>query len=396
MAKRFVKEVLKPGTYQKHGRKIQVTDADVRAYADGVKAVHATGLDVPLIWEHSAHGDSRGLPMSLAPESWDQKADQTRNTAGRVVPGSERNKLNERGGLDLEFEVFGEEDAAKIAEQRIRFVSPYLLRNWRDGKGVDHGQVIGHVALTHRPVQLDQVPDFTPLSECFPVGLSLSMDEGLSETDAEQVEPIALADEPKEDPDMPPKVTTSNLLTKVIEHLSHQGLRLPSDTNDSNFMERLLTSLMTKAELDARKEAEESQEKQEEPIEEGKPNYYQFAQSDEGRQCFRRITKLTDDGHITPALRDTLLCALPDVQLSEDSKQLPCFALEDLLGWIESGSLPGKSLFRSVEQLSQGEFEVTHPDPGHYTKHTSGVLMPGEKRAEDRWEAYKKAHGIKE
>ena len=198
VAQKFAKEVLKPGVYVKGDRQIVVSDQDCRDYFASLSKLHENGLGVPLILEHTDPDKSRG---EGTPEFMSEKADQLRRTVGRVNWGDTRNRINERGGIELLFEVADPDAASQLADGRIEFVSPQLTPYWQDGLGRGYRKLISHVALTHRPIQVDQHRGFVQFSESSvmlsellaPVQLSISeifegadmakANEILSETD---------------------------------------------------------------------------------------------------------------------------------------------------------------------------------------------------------------------
>lgn len=267
----FVKEVLSPGS--RNG--LVITKDDCRKLFDSVEKVHSAGLFQPLILEHAPLNrseDSEGWPMQFSAESveWQKKADRLRATVGTVVKGDPRNRINERGGVELVFAVPDEKEAEKFRDGRYSFVSPEILPNF---KGL--GPTMTHFAVTHRPFQRWQQDGFLQLSE--PMQLGPTTATNFIEVLPMPIpsKPVQLADDdsspppapatpppaappaapppaaPPANPDMPKPKADDQKFAALIAQLAVLNLVLPSDTDESNLVDRLLTACMTKNAADS-------------------------------------------------------------------------------------------------------------------------------------------------
>lgn len=139
------KEVIRPGTYwyrdqvTNEPRKLTVTPDLTRYWHDQGNAMLATGLTVPVPFEH----DFDAHPMT--------SADKLKNNAGWVK--EYRLKDNRLiGVVDVQ-----DPEVAKKLPGTIRWTSPWI-NSFMDGNGREWRNVISHLALTTRPRIIDQEP----------------------------------------------------------------------------------------------------------------------------------------------------------------------------------------------------------------------------------------------
>lgn len=150
----FTKDVLYPGRYQlADGRWVEYTPDDSAHLAKRMKDMLAAGLSVPMAWEHQEIAPAGKAQLS----AWLEKRE--RGTCGWAEDAT----VDGEGILGFKVEVPVAEDAKRMPA--IRFVSPEIAEDYRDGTGkVWPGKSITHIAVTSRPVQPGQRP-FQRLSQ---------------------------------------------------------------------------------------------------------------------------------------------------------------------------------------------------------------------------------------
>lgn len=162
---RFVKEILRPGIYYKHGKRIVVSPNDVAKRRDSLISLHAAGLRAPVIYEHIPPDPNQieGVP---APAAELDENELMKLTVGKTCADDSRScVINANGGLDVVLEIGNPTAAAQLASGAIDFVSPELRHYWEDPRtGNVFPEMVSHIALTHHPIQTDQRPGFAQLS----------------------------------------------------------------------------------------------------------------------------------------------------------------------------------------------------------------------------------------
>lgn len=382
---RFVKEVLKPGTYFVGDRRVVVTPQDCRDYFASLDVLKAAELDVPLMYEHTDPNreSGEGLPGEYKLD----RAEQLRRTVGVVAFDDERNRISESGAVEVVFEVGDPIAAAQLSDQRIKFISPEMRPYWRDGLKREYSKLFTHFALTHRPIQVDQRPGFLQLSQSSDIMVSSGGVVQLSLADLEEVSemPVApqkltkgsvakflaqFADDDEEDggkkkppvaaeggesggeavkdavaeaaagmdesgeqappeanPDMPqaPNAEQDKKFEALLAHLAKAGIPLQSDTNDENLADRLLTALLT---FNAMNDKAAAEGKDEDEGVEAKEQAAPLAQmSDPGRlskardKVARRIKRLANEGILQPVVAGRLLPQVGRLQFSDDGRE---------------------------------------------------------------------------
>lgn len=393
----FVKEVFRPGTYQKGGVEYRITRDHVAAFWDGLKKLDRNGFDVPLHYEHPK-GDEAAPVVKT---EWDKQADRLRNTVGKVLVNHPASRINDRGALELAFSVSGKA-AKKLGDQLINFVSPEIRTNFTDGQGREYGPVISHVALTHTPVQSDQAKGFqrVQLSEVGTAGFRVCMSElkkpakpkpisivqlAVAQNDADKPDQKAGEVDANDNPDMPKNPADKKQMQALIAQLAQAGLPLPSDTDESNLRERLLTALMVYNAAEQKRESEEQEDDDQGVQEAMPPTISQF--SAYAAESTGKINKLFDEGRLTKGERDHLVSKLNTVQLSDNGAAVPSITYDELIETL--GKRPAIDL--SV-QLSNAK-EAEHHDP-NFIEGGEQIKL-GDKRAKEEAEAFFKRTGIK-
>ncbi len=370
---KFAKEVLCPGTYHQGRSRITISADDCRDFYLSLSQLRERGLHLPLILEHPpADRDplktNLGFPVEHPGELL---ADELKRTVGFSDLASTQTRLNSRGGVEIEFDVPDPGTAQQLADKRIRFVSPELLHYWKDGKGNEYRKLMSHVALTHRPVQIDQKAGFVQLSMAdVPRGvLQLSM----SELEAPlPIEPIAFegikpmakkrllnnaarlqlaaligqfsSDEnnfededsgsnggdnkPKKgadggggedkNPDMPKTAGEGGdkQFEALIAHLTKLGLALPSDTDAGNLVDRLLTSVMTYNAVTDAADADDDADDQSDRGNTEELSAMGTAQMSSASARDKMVDRIRNCANMPSAIRDRLLVQVGTVQFS--------------------------------------------------------------------------------
>lgn len=355
MPKFLKRDALRAGRYVKRGQRIEVTAADCRRRFESLRQLDANGLHVPLLLEHTDPSKQfgEGLPAPLRDGRFaygDAEADELRRTVGSVDFKDPRSRINESGGIDLVFDVPDPSTARQLQDRRIRFVSPELRSTWTDGVGRTYENIMTHVALTHRPIQVDQAAGFeqVALSACRgPVQLSAAAEPNnltISVADFDVVQFDDMNDEgeqePFSDPDRSPqteppageqnpnlpksKSDDEMLLEAINAHLMKIGIRIPEDTSPEDFMRTLLTALMTKvASEDQAAATAQAGGNEDDPIEteEQMPTTRQFSNNSLHGKLLGRINRLRAANALPAGLGDQMLLQLSGVKFDHAGRE---------------------------------------------------------------------------
>jgi hypothetical protein len=262
----FDQTFLKPGNYRVGNTRLRLSPDDLAAYADGTNRAIADGLNIPVLTHHAAPNSPDGGPQpsksGLDCVGWLTKVSQNRD-----------------GSLSHRLEITDPLAAEKIKNGSVRFTSPELAENFRDGRGREYGRMIRHTAITPKPRNPEQGA-FEPASVCF----SLDDYEADSMTDPNKLTPEPtqfaddddkpdenVADTTPEDIDVAPEPNPDSPLDKdadmkaqaLVENFEAIGVMLPSDwTFDSDgAVDSLLAALKTKAASIAEEETEDVEDK---------------------------------------------------------------------------------------------------------------------------------------
>lgn len=168
------------------------TRADSRKFAASGNAMLQAGINIPVSMEH--RDDQK--PRQLSRDDW--ASERAKGTAGWV----DKFLVSKNTGIMfVEGEAPSAEDAKAI--EANRFCSPEIDA-FKDGKGLDWGEVITHLAVTPRPVQHDQTPVLRLSQTC--MRLSLDPKDGKDLAKSPEVPPDP-APEPKPEPEPSPAPT---------------------------------------------------------------------------------------------------------------------------------------------------------------------------------------------
>lgn len=254
MSSVFTKAVLALGAYQSPDGVINVTPDRLRHWEKEVKRVQSAGYTIPMHWDHAELSDMD----SLSPIRMDSQPRSAANTVGKLL---DFQVAPDGKSAELTVETLTK-SASEKAEKNAVFVSPVLLKEWKDGAGHSYADVIGSVDLVDYPVDHSQGP-FVPvtmsttkrLSCCLRMSNSptkiyrLSENSPVDDIDEDKKVPSEEMPDTDSKPPMeePPaeESTTSPMLSDVIANLAKMKIVLPSDTDTTNLLDRLNTALLT-------------------------------------------------------------------------------------------------------------------------------------------------------
>jgi len=326
------KAILKVGDHQSPDGTLSVTPERLKHWADQFAAMQASGLRMPSAFNH-ATDPKDALPVTVDPGKDPSAQDGVGWLAGFQVA---------EDGKSAELMLDLRDDAAvDKASKDLVEVSPVIFSNWKDGSGNVWKDVITHVDLVLHPVEGKQAP-FERVEEQQVIACSLrtGLDIGkpqvyrmATDNENEEVEDTKTASETEEtdeNPDLPKEggeKADDQQLKAVLAHLPAHGLALPADTDQTNFVERLLVALLTAEAARAKKDDE--QETEEDPMAsatESSPAFqamslrantaHAFAERQYRGSLQSRLDDLLKSGRCTPAEHEQHKSALGAVRLS--------------------------------------------------------------------------------
>lgn len=390
----FEQTFLKPGRYGSAG---EWTKDRIAAHVQGTKQLIAAGYCPPILFEHAEPGSAEGSPVQFSER--DRKADIVKHGAGWLV---DVKQAADGSGVYV-LDVTDEKAIGKLRDKSIQFTSPEFRNKQKLGTGEIVENVIAHVALTHKPRAINQGP-IQPVDGVEALQFSLadfegpiqfaddgfppkkSGDDNAGGDDAgDKPEGSKPAEAAPENPDMPKDNSPDKLRQKreaVVAHMDTLGLGLPADTMDCDeeqFLDRVLTGLLTlqsskaKAEEEAAaKEKANSIEDDEQITEQQPPMQFSLADAEAGtigNKLLSRVIKqehtalagrlegMVKAGQITPACRDRLLSCNGATQFSADGEHLAAYTLPQVVEILEKTTLPGMGIQPDVLQFAA----VEHP-----------------------------------
>lgn len=247
------KTILVPGKHVSPDGVIVSTPERNRAYVDKFQKCKAKGIKFPVCWGH----DKNAIPDNHAFLS-------SRLNAGYLEdlvygPNGEVDAVIDCPGLKLDGNNLvgvAQLDGGQVVPTAISEVSPGIFNKYRDGQGEVHEDIIGHLALTPLPVQLNQ-SGFTGLAtdsqdddfEVIYLGTKNDdADDDLgadlkraASTDADGATDGPDAGKPTDSPfSATPAPVDPNVerVQQLIMDLNGVGCPLPADTDVTNFVER--------------------------------------------------------------------------------------------------------------------------------------------------------------
>jgi len=229
---RFKKPIVTTGVYSIPGdtsRKVEVTENRLSHWASQFEKMKKAGISVPAPWNHS----KEAFPMSIGDDGTLPRSDINAGWWDRVWV--------ENNTLWGEVDVPSNEDAVKIGTN-VKESSIYVRPSFVDGAGNEWKDSLMHIALVTHPVENGQ-GNFEPVEQ----GLALAM--------SQLTEPLSMASpQPAEEQlnatdNVGPgesKDSQQQGLQGMLELLRSLQIDLPEDTNEVNFMERLMVALRQK------------------------------------------------------------------------------------------------------------------------------------------------------
>lgn len=392
---RFEQTFLRPGRYGSAG---EWTKERIAAHVQGTKELLAAGHKPFLFFEHPAAGTDEGSPIQFASER-DRKAHAVKHGAGWLVGI----KQAADGSGVYVLEATDSDADRKLREKSIQFTSPEFRPSWKDGQGREFKNIISHVALTHKPRAADQGP-IEPLEA---IQFSLADYEGpIQMADDDDKKP----DDTEDNPDMP-KLGQSPDKAKyeaVAAHLKTLGAGLPDDTDETNFLDRLLTALLTIEAVKAKETAEKPKEDDIDPLEgatEKQPPFqFSLAEAQGGKlqnkalaraikaehaALTARLDSMVRAGKVTPACKNELLATAGALQFSEEGEHAPAYTLPQLVDLLDRTTIAGMGL---TEKDLQFAVEQHHPRGDAFLSGNDG--SDGKKQGEQYKDAQLARRGL--
>lgn len=264
-ARRFAKDAITVGRYvhPKHRWELDVTPESIDAFVRTFASMKKNGVRVPLVKDHVVNSDS---------------------TVGYVDEMY-------RDGDRLMFEATVEGDSEASTLRRIKQVSVFIEREFKDGKDNEYVDAITHVALTPSPVVPGQ-SDFVPIAA--------------SRGQASDGAPFMFLATRMETP-----------MTREMMKAIRERLKIAKELTDETFVEDV-GQHFDKLNDDRRKALEELKSlraKQPKPIDEEELD-------ERVESVTERVDSMVESGHIRPAEAASLLLALVGDDESPDEYML--------------------------------------------------------------------------
>lgn len=413
-SKTFKQVFFKPGRYHLGGGIYrEFTAADVAEHVRGAQAVLEAGHGIPILYEHAAPGSAEGSPVQLSatdPKSRrDQLAKQVKHGAGWV----KKVWLTKDGEAAHELEVTDPDAAKGLKNRSIKFTSPEFRSNWKDGKGREFSKLVSHVALTHKPRNLDQSAIEEVVTGAAPaMQFSLADWAQFSDDDMPPEKKPDDAPPPDEKPeDKNPDLDDS---TEEEESASDQqfqavlqllkdsfGVSLPDDCDQDCFVRDLLTSLKTAAAIKEQAEADRATDEDDrnpddddDLVEEKPPVQFSLADVTEGKVANKllsaviksnhatlahRIKARQDEGTFPPALVKAIGDRANAMQFSEEGDEFGALKLTEVVDVLEKG-LPNGFYKHLCEDLGE-QFSTENPPDELLSQGVNGDISPAQAKA---------------
>lgn len=230
---RFKKPIVTTGVYTIPGdvpRKVKIDHQRLEHWENQFKKMKDAGVSVPAPWNHS----KEAIPMSSGNDGTLPRSD--------INAGWWDKLWVEDGTLWGELDVPQSEDAVKIGTN-VKETSIYVRPKFEDGSGNKWEDSLMHIALVTHPIENGQ-GNFMPVGEDAGIALSMShLTEPLKMASPEKAEEQVSANPVGVNED---RENSQNGVPALLESLRAVAIDLPEDTNDTNFMERLLVALRQK------------------------------------------------------------------------------------------------------------------------------------------------------
>jgi len=222
---RFKKPIVTTGIYTIPGetpKKVKITHDRLTHWIKQFDSMKEAGISVPAPWNHSKDA----LPMSVGNDGTLPRSD--------INAGWWEKIWLQDGTLWGELDVPRSEDAVKIGTN-VKESSIYVRPEFNDGSGNTWDDSLMHIALVTHPIENGQ-GNFEPVEE---------MENGIALAMSQLTEPLSMSnlDEVRPGGSVAPQ---KNGIQEMLESLRAVAIDLPDDTNDVNFMERLIVALRQK------------------------------------------------------------------------------------------------------------------------------------------------------
>ena len=292
-------------------QRIVITPQDIDDAFESMMLLEQHGLEIPVILEHTepAEHQVEGVPMTLSA----LRADELRRTVGRIKCSSPHTRINDAGAIEADIEILDADIARKIEQGLIKFVSPEVRREWTDGKGNAYKSVITHVALTHRPVQIDQrgfmlASDQKNNHQC--VRLSDLDEPAHLELESDMPEPTT--EKPAQDAENTAQDAENAQLVELAKRLGDMGVDVPAEPTTEKLLAALLDWLR---EQDSEPEPEPTPDNAQ--LVEGSQPVTFSCDADPREPLRQRVTRCVARGQLPREAADALLVRLGTAQFSD-------------------------------------------------------------------------------
>lgn len=287
----LIKDVIRPGVFRKGSEEFFVSEADIAAWVDGFRKMREEKLAVPVPWEHPGQDDPEYRPLTEK----DKARLATKLNAGFV----EDLRIAEDGTLQAVLDVT-DEDAARL-ESVGTFVSPNFGK-FKDSSGRWWDKAISHIALTTKPVNVEQTRKFSRVNVS-------ELNRTVSFSMADKVDMKTKDDAPADDKDkgliLPGQEGDAETMKALIGQFAAMGIVLPTTIKLSGDLNVLLAAVATagkaKSEGKAMGDAAKVPGK---PVEE-KPATVQMS-----REEFEKVTAMSQSVADLQAQNESLIAEL--------------------------------------------------------------------------------------
>jgi len=386
---RLTKSMLRVGTYQSPDGTIEVTPERLKHWQSTFREMKAENLGIPSGWDHGSN------PAETAPVAFSTSKDKKRSAKNSVGWLDDFKVADDGNSAELTLDLL-DDTAADKAEKNLVQRSPIIYPSWRDGKGRDWQDCITHVDLVHHAVDASQSKFKRAEEGALACALRMSLDDGKklshyrmadddnpfkkSGDDDGGDDEAAKASAEDDNPDMPKPAgpEQDKQLEAIIAHLAvaKGPVVLPSDTDDENFKDRLLTALMTAkaatdaAEAEKAKDDERDEDDDMSKAKEATPEFaamslqartaHGYAERLHRKDLNDRLDDLLKSGRCTAADHKSRKEAISAVKLSLNDQG--DHTKDDVEKWLDDReSLPRGSLWPADSKLRMAT-EVAAPE----------------------------------
>jgi hypothetical protein len=374
---RLKKVLLAPKIHYSPDGTLDVTPDRLKHWESTFRRMTEAGHIIPISWDHSED------PSKLAPieMSASPKKRSAQHTVGKV---EEMRVADDGNGLEVTVSL-PDEKAAKKATDNIVGASPVVLKEWTDGNKTVFTDCITHFDLVNHPVDSGQKP-FIPVE---PPVIACSSLRVVSDSGKPQLYRMAgeevggtndnLPNGTTDNPDLPTDTgdEEGKRFEAIVAHLETFDIVLPSDTDKDNFMDRLLTGLMTAKAAKDRAAAEDAADDDDDKDDdmnkatEAQPQFaamslqaqaaHGYAERSYRKDLSNRLDGLLKSGKCTPAELKSQKEAMGAVKLSLNAQGEPDKGMVEL--WLESReALPAGAVWPSEQRLRMAT-EAPVPNP---------------------------------